>query len=287
MTVYHTNLFPIKNLETLELCARIYDIEGLPPVELEKNLNQIRTKIRNEYHIPAAILFSRTKPRIAVPSSAPEIEGDYSVIPQVAYLRNSGNSIDIHFGKITDETEPIADEFLDWSIRGSFWGKTWQDGRRHFPLKPSIIGEVSRYQGFSLGIQFMHEFGIHYISIDPVHRYIDTVNLLERLNAGFPEEDLIGVGKNYLYHFGRKRYPIQILNMSGFPAGETRFTLEDKSIHDVYSYTVNECQKTGTSVTFTSDDPGIVYRYPGKTNQNMGISSLCYRTMPAILNESF
>jgi len=277
MTKYYTNFFAVRNPEELECTARVFRVEGLPKVELEKNLNIIRTKVRQACHYPAAILWSKREPRIAVHADARGVEGVYQLVPSVANLVDAQEEITIRFDRVADKAEPIATEFLDWYVRGAFMHKTWGAGKKHFPLKPDNLGNALRYRGFSLDTKYVLPPKAFCLVVDITHRYCDAVNLGARLESG--EEDLLGMGKTYLYHFGKRRYLVHAIDVSGYPASETQFAMKDGVVHDVYSYTVDVCKRDRVDVDFSPDDPGIVYRYPGRKDTEVGISTLCHRTL--------
>lgn len=277
MTEYYTNFFPIENPEELECEAKLYRIEGLSRVELEKNLNILRARIRQEFHYPAAILWSKDEPKIAVHVDAEGVDKEYQIIPSVARLVDQEDTVTMCFDNLSEDTVPIALEFLDWYVRGNFWRITWQDGRKHFPLDPEYLGNIMRYRGFSLGTKYLPDHNSLCLVLDIIHRYCDATNLGERLKNN--EKDLLGMGNTYLYHFGRARYQIHALDVSGYPASDTSFVLNGNKTQDVYSYTVDVCKKSNVPITFKREDQGIIYKYPGRTDTRMGISTLCHRTL--------
>jgi hypothetical protein len=85
----------------------------------------------------------------------------------------------------------------------------------------NLSREIDLYEGFNFHVQYLEKK--LFVGIKIVHKYVDAAWAVDR----FPEESFEQLKmRMFVYHFGYRWYPIQLIEVSDKTIGETEFVLQ-------------------------------------------------------------
>jgi hypothetical protein len=285
---HNFNCFEILNADRLKASYRLVNVEGpfdqaLGDGELaESNLQQLVKQVAIAEQIPVAIVTGGDKPVLAIPAAHSLKRSEFNLAPDVATLASRLDEVTLDFSKLDGEREMVALSFLGWQIRGALrqdrriWNSSpWVNFYRR-PLNYKHDNrDVDIFRGFGLRLRVLD--GRPCVWVRLTHKYVETDWVTDVYSENDIQQQLRM--KHTLYHYGHRRFPVQLLGPCYKSISEQVFVPEGatKSI-SVYDWTVREVGGPKSAPWIESldpDSPAIKYQYPGNQKKRFGAASLC------------
>jgi hypothetical protein len=177
---------------------------------------------------PVAVVREASGIRLAIPADVTLSAVEYSLAPDIVRLKAEDRVKECHLGTTDELDRHVCLSFLQFDIRGRLWSEAelWS-GSLHafFPREPLNGGNLSReidfYEGFHFHLRYLD--GRLFVGIKLAHKYVDATWAVDR----FPQDEFERVKmRMFLYHFGYKWYPIQLIEVMERSIAETEFVLE-------------------------------------------------------------
>jgi len=157
----------------------------------------------------------------------------------------------------------------------TFFSKRALNGRE-------ISREIDLYEGFHFHLRYF-EAKI-FVGIKLAHKYVDVAWAVDRFSS---EECKALKMRMFLYHFGNRWFPVQLLETLEKSIKEARFIPEGAAEPvSVFDYTLEKGGKNPPPWIRSLDpnSPAILYRYPGRDQRlfaALGLAKLIHRTNDA------
>lgn len=286
MSAHVISLYPVEGIRGARLRYRLVEVcgahgwEGDDGDHVEKNLNQLLKQVAIRQKAPVALVTRDEKRLLAVPADMEMTELDYALTPHVVTLNPHDETHEIDFSRLDDETGRIGDSFLAYHLRSPLMtdGSLWRAGpSMYFAKKPVNwkidARDVDVFRGFAFRLVWRGKE--LYLGLRVAHKYVDSAWLVDRCDGRTLDSYRM---RHFLYFFGNRWYPVQLLGYTGSGIQNAKFQPEPGGpIRNVHEYTL---EKAGANPpnwikTLNADSPGIQYRYPGKDGRFYGAAALC------------
>jgi hypothetical protein len=219
---------------------------------------------------PVAVVKGASGVQLAMPADVNLSETEYGLAPDIVRLKAEGQAKDCHLDTTDEVDRRICLSFLQFEIRGRLWSEPelWS-GNIHefFPRKPLNGGNLSReidfYEGFHFHVRYLD--GRLFVGIKLAHKYVDAAWAVDR----FRQDEFERVKmRMFLYHFGYKWYPIQLMEVMEKSIAEAEFILEhsDKAV-TLFDYVVEKAGGKNPPPwirNLDSKSRAVRYRNPGR-----------------------
>ena len=235
---------------------------------------------------PVAIVRDSDLLFLAVPADCQLQHLEYQLAPDIAALQPLPEVY--RGGLLASESRNrhIAAEFLRFCLRGPLWAHPdlWSSSPNTFFSKRALndreIGrELDLYEGFHFHLRYLDDR--LFVGIKLAHKYIDATWAIDR----FSVEELKRLKmRMFLYHFGNRWFPIQLLEALDKSIREARFVPNGTGQPvSVFDYTLEHAGKNPPPWirSLKPDSPAIRYRYPGRDKGRfgaLGLAKLIHRT---------
>ncbi len=291
MVSHLVSLYEIENLVELQAKYRLVEIDGAFGCErddedlVEKNLNLLLKQVMLRERTPAALVSRDGRKLLVVPAETEFGDLQYALTPHVVSLRPLSNTYDLQLASLSSESERIGLAFLGFHLRSPLMKNSnlWRAGAfSYFAKRPVNWKDEARdadvYGGFSF--RLVRHAGKIYLALRLSYRYVDNAWLVDRYS---PSELPIVRMRHFLYHFGDRWYPVQLMGATGGSIRITTFQPEPGgAITNVFDYTLAKAGPTPPNWvrTLDGDSPAIMYRYPGGDKRWYGAAALCKLMLP-------
>jgi hypothetical protein len=289
---HRISLYEIEGADQLAFEYRLVRVQGLDRASLsnpdlaDRNVNILAKLVAIQEKCPVAIVRDSDLLFIAVPADCQLRQLEYQLAPDIATLQLLQ---EIHRSRLLDaesRNRRIAAEFLRFCLRGPLWAHPdlWSSSPSTFfskrPLNDREIGrEIDLYEGFHFHLRYLDNK--LFVGIKLAHKYIDATWAIDRFSL---EEFKQLKMRMFLYHFGNRWFPIQLLEALDRPIQEARFVPDGTGQPvSVFDYTVERAGKNPPPWirSLKPDSPAIRYRYPGRDQGlfgALGLAKLIHRT---------
>jgi len=238
---------------------------------------------------PVAIVRETSTTRLAVPADRELEQLEYQLAPDIVTLEPIAEKHESSVLTAGSRDRHVGIEFLRFYLRGPLWGHPdlWSSNPQTFfskrPLNGREIGrEIDLYEGFHFHLRFFDEK--LFVGIKLAHKYVDVAWAVDRFS--FEECKSLKM-RMFLYHFGNRWFPVQLLETLEKSIKEARFVPEDTGEPiSVFDYTV---EKNGENPppwiqSLDANSPAILYRYPNREQRlfaALSLAKLIHRTNDA------
>jgi hypothetical protein len=286
MVSHVVSFYPLEGLARARVRYRLVDIQGAYGCEtddgdlVEKNLNLLLKQVAFREEAPVALVTRDEKRVLAIPAEVQLGELDYALTPHVVTLKPREETHEIDFGRLNAEGERIGLAFLAYQLRSPLMrhASLWRAGPSMYFLKRPVnwkndSRDVDVYRGF--GFRLIRIAGAVYLGLRIAHKYVDSAWFVDRCRS--EEFDTYRM-RRFLYFFGNRWFPIQLLGRTGDSIRNAKFQAEPGGpIRNVHEYTAEKAGSNAPNWIRTLDpaSPAIQYRYPGKDGRFYGAAALC------------
>jgi hypothetical protein len=299
MDNYRLNLYEIEDPGRFAFDYRLVEVQGLDratvsnPDLVDQNLNILAKLVAIREKCPVSIVHHSGQSFLAVPAGSKLEQLEYNLAPDIAALVPQSNTHQTTLMAGDPLNRRIAVDFLRFCLRGPLWGdrELWSSGPQTFFCKGPVNGhEISRqvdlYEGFHFHIRYLD--GKLFVGIKLSYKYVDVAWATDRFSR---EELRRRKMRMFLYHFGDKWYPVQLLECLDKSIRDVRFVPEDTGEPiSVFDYTVQKAGKNPPPWIrgLDPESPAILYRYPGRAQRlhaALALAKLIHRTDDAVVGD--
>lgn len=207
---------------------------------------------------------------LAIPADVTLSAMEYGLAPDIVRLKAEGRVKECHLGTTDELDRRVCLSFLQFDIRGRLWteAELWSGGlHAFFPRKPLNGGNLSReidfYEGFHFHLRYLD--ARLFLGIKLAHKYVDATWAVDR----FRQDEFERVKmRMFLYHFGFKWYPIQVIEVMERSIAETEFVLQESGrAVSLFDYVVEKAGGKNPPPwirNLDSKSRAVRYRNPGR-----------------------
>ena len=295
MDNYRINLYEIEEPSRLSFAYRLVEVQGLDratvsnPDLVDQNLNILAKLVAIREKCPVTVVRNSTLFSLAIPATTNIEQLEYHLTPDIVTLKPSSEVHQSNLLASDREARHVAIGFLNFCLRGPLWTHPdlWSSSPQTFFSKKPLNGnEISRetdlYEGFHFHLRYLDNK--LFVGIKLAHKYVDVAWIVDRFSG---EECKRLKMRMFLYHFGNRWFPVQLLEPLDKSIQETRFVPEDTGEPiSVFDYTVEKGGKNPPPWIRSLDpkSPAMLYRYPGRAQRlfaALGLAKLIHRTEDA------
>jgi hypothetical protein len=231
MDRHRINLYEIENPGGYKFRYQFVQVIGLDrnsasnPDLIDRGLNTLSKQVAIRERCPVAVVRETSGPRLGIPAGVVLSETEYHLAPDVVRLKTENREKECHLGTTDAADRHVCLSFLQFDLRGRLRNETdlWAGSVHAFyPRKPLNGGNLSReidlYEGFHFHIRYFD--GGMFLGIKLAHKYVDAAWAVDRFREDSFERLKM---RMFLYHFGYKWYPIQLLEVMEKSIAETEF----------------------------------------------------------------
>jgi hypothetical protein len=274
-----TNIFPILDLESLQLSYDTYRIRNLSRDQDEyfQNRDALTRALSYELKVPALLIERQDGAYLVVPDSASNVPAKYPLVRTYVYLDKVHSHTPLDFRVRSPENDAICLRFIQFMIQAPLFShiKLWQpsSGRGFFEKVPSDEKSViGRYRGFGARATIGPSGRIG-LCVDVHSKYVSTKPLpvhLSRLN--FRQYQ----GQHCIYRYGHQWYEIKIESLSDLTATEEQVKTADGPL-PLIEYIARESRKPLPSELANLPHDASVIRYRNNRGEDRTApAGLCY-----------
>jgi hypothetical protein len=278
--ITETNIYPILDLAGLHARFRLYRVKGLRPeqAEFHQNCQQLRRALGRAMGFrPMEVLKRPEGAFVALSEECPEPPEQIILIRAQVGFERQPQSIDVEFGKLTVETQPLALRLLQSAVQDKLVtdGRLWRPGAggMFFEKQACVTGnEVGLHRGFVVRVAPTPKGGLG-LCVDLRSRFIAQSPLNPRIRPN----DLGRVKmRTFVYHYGHAWYEIQIVDVSEFNVQQYRCG-ETKAKRPLLDWILENCRKPLPKEMTTLQKDGSVIEYETNDGERRGApAELCF-----------
>ena len=263
------------------------------PDLVDRNLNILATHVAIHEKCPVTLVRDSGRFYLAVPAGKQIDQLEYHLPPDIVMLEPSPEVHRDNLLTLDRQARHVAIGFLNFCFRGPMWThpSLWSSSPQTFFSKNPLNGnEISRetdlYEGFHFHLRYLD--AKLFVGIKLAHKYVDVAWAVDRFSC--EERNRLKM-RMFLYHFGNRWFPVQLLETLDKSIQEVRFVPEDTGEPiSVFDYTVEKAGKNPPPWIRSLDpkSPAILYRYPGRAQRlfaALGLAKLIRRTDDAAAKE--
>ena len=223
MNTLETNIYPIENLADVAAKYVLYRVRGLSPEqeEFHHNANILATRVSRQLLSPVAFLQRDGSAWLAIRQEDGEPKSPQGVVRRTVYLEKGTETIDLDFGRLDNETRPIALRFIQFAVHKALRkrGIMWQPSANgaFFHKDPQSIQQgIGLYRGHIIRAMSLSNNRIG-LCVDTRHRYISQSPLPTRLDRRGFQRFKMG---HVIYRYGHAWFEVRLTEWSELTAQE-------------------------------------------------------------------
>ncbi len=256
------------------------------PDLVDRNVNILATLVAIREKCPVTLVRDPSRFCLAVPAGKHIDQLEYHLPPDIVTLEPSSEVHRSNLLASDRQARHVAIGFLNFCLRGPMWAHPglWSlSPQTFFSKKPLNGNEISRetylYEGFHFHLRYLDDK--LFVGIKLAHKYVDVAWAVDRFTS---EERKRLKMRMFLYHFGNRWFPVQLLEALDKSIQEARFVPGDTGEPiSVFDYTAEKAGKNPPPWIRSLDpnSPAILYRYPGRAQRlfaALGLAKLILRT---------
>jgi hypothetical protein len=273
------NCFKILGLEDLKVECRLYQIAGLrrESPDYHGNIQRIRSQLTRQMRAPVTTRERNGETLLIVPAGFADPPDHIALVGAVATIRNTGETINLHFGANTSEWDAVRLGFLQFGLKGPLRSDPtlWQPSspRPFFFKQPHrVLGPLDVFEGFAFRVM-PHPEGGFGIAVDLRRKLVSR----EPLSAAISREAVNALkGRSCVYKMGERWFEVSVSGLSDLKINEPSFQHDGKFVSLIgYLNTMLDKPVPESIAALSPEGAAIYYRTYGP-EQKSAPAELCY-----------
>jgi len=285
MNTLETNIFSIGNLSELSSRYRLYRVRGLSKdqEDYHKNLNSLVTKCSRDLLSPVTAIERDGSPWLVVCEGDSEPKSPQMLIRRSVYLDKSAETLVVDFGRLSQETLPIAVRFLQFATQGALRRRShlWQPngGGAFFEKRPrSVQRGIGMYCGYLVRATALPNGSIG-LCVDARHKYISA----EPLPSILSRKDFQRFKMSHaIYHFGHTWFEVRLAEWSELTVQEQVFEEKGRQISLLEYIQEKSMKPLPPELVRLPKDCSVVHYYNSSKDMRSAPSALCHQVFDTV-----